>query len=37
LLTLGEFSLSTQAEALIDNLGLDADTIENAVEEMIVA
>ena len=36
LLTLGKFSLSAQAEALIDNLGMNADAIENAVEEMIV-
>jgi len=34
--TLGEFSLSAQAEAPIDGLRLDSDTIENAVEEMIV-
>ena len=36
LLTLGKFSLRAQAEAPIDDQGMNADAIENAVEEMIV-
>jgi hypothetical protein len=35
-LALGNFSLRAQAEALIDNLGMYANAIENTVEEMIV-